>query len=62
MPRFCETDFKNHSFGNPRIVRCDFRVLFWKALKRFSGINSCMVCYYVVVLSSEGALIDIRSD
>ena len=61
MPRFCETDFKNHSFWNPRIVSCDFRVMFWNALKRFSGINFRMVSSFVDVLSGKGALIGIRT-
>ena len=47
--------------GNPRIVSCDFRVMFWKALKRFSGINFRMVSSFVDVLSGKGALIGIRT-
>ena len=60
MPKFCETDFKNHSFGNPRIVSCDFCVMFWKALKRFSGINFPMVPLFLDVLCGKGALIGFR--
>ena len=61
MPRFCETDLKNPSFGNPRIVSCDFRVLFCKALKRFLRINFRMGSSFVDVLSGKGALIGIST-
>ena len=61
VPRFCETGLKDDSFLESEILSCDFRVMIWKALKRFSGINFRMVSSFFDVLSGKGALIGIRT-